>query len=49
MRHRWSAGDVAMWDNRSTLHYANRDYGSFRRIMHRVTFRGDEPVGPSRG
>jgi alpha-ketoglutarate-dependent taurine dioxygenase len=49
VRHRWSAGDVAMWDNRSTLHYANRDYGSFRRIMHRVTFRGDEPVGPSRG
>jgi alpha-ketoglutarate-dependent taurine dioxygenase len=47
VRHRWSAGDVAMWDNRSTLHYANRDYGSFRRIMHRVTFRGDEPVGPS--
>ena len=46
VRHRWSAGDVAMWDNRATLHYANRDYGSFRRIMHRVTFRGDEPVGP---
>ncbi|MGY1802878.1 TauD/TfdA dioxygenase family protein [Blastococcus sp. SYSU D00922] len=49
VRHRWTAGDVAMWDNRSTLHYANRDYGSFRRIMHRITFRGDEPVGPSRG
>ena len=48
VRHRWSAGDVAMWDNRSTLHYANRDYGDFRRIMHRVTFRGDEPVGPGR-
>jgi alpha-ketoglutarate-dependent taurine dioxygenase len=46
VRHRWSAGDVAMWDNRSTLHYANRDYGTFRRIMHRVTFRGNEPVGP---
>jgi alpha-ketoglutarate-dependent taurine dioxygenase len=48
VRHRWTAGDVAMWDNRSTLHYANRDYGSFRRIMHRITFRGDEPVGPTR-
>jgi alpha-ketoglutarate-dependent taurine dioxygenase len=47
VRHRWTAGDVAMWDNRSTLHYANRDYGSFRRIMHRITFRGDEPVGPA--
>lgn len=47
VRHRWSAGDVAMWDNRSTLHYANRDYGDFRRIMHRITLRGDVPVGPA--
>jgi taurine dioxygenase len=46
VRHRWQPGDVAMWDNRSTLHYANRDYGDFRRIMHRITLRGDEPVGP---
>lgn len=48
VRHRWTAGDVAMWDNRSTLHYANRDYGDFRRIMHRITLRGDEPVGVPR-
>jgi alpha-ketoglutarate-dependent taurine dioxygenase len=48
VRHRWSVGDVAMWDNRATLHYANRDYGDFRRIMHRITLRGDEPVGPAR-
>ncbi|MGV9598301.1 TauD/TfdA dioxygenase family protein [Streptosporangium sandarakinum] len=47
IRHRWSAGDVAMWDNRSTAHYANRDYGTARRVMHRVTLRGDRPVGPS--
>lgn len=46
VRHRWAAGDVAMWDNRSTIHYANRDYGDARRVMHRITLRGDVPVGP---
>lgn len=47
VRHRWQPGDVALWDNRSTAHYANRDYGDQRRVMHRITLRGDTPVGPS--
>lgn len=46
VRHRWSQGDVALWDNRSTAHYANRDYGDAHRVMHRITLRGDVPVGP---
>ncbi|MCW2776754.1 MAG: Taurine dioxygenase, partial [Frankiales bacterium] len=46
VRHRWALGDVAMWDNRSTAHYANRDYGDARRVMQRITLRGDAPVGP---
>ena len=50
VRHRWRPGDVAMWDNRSTAHYANRDYGTTHRVMHRITLRGDRPYGsaPSR-
>ena len=46
VRHRWRLGDLVLWDNRNTLHYANRDYGDNRRVMHRITLRGDEPVGP---
>ncbi|WP_433309011.1 TauD/TfdA dioxygenase family protein [Micromonospora sp. CA-269861] len=46
VRHRWRPGDVVMWDNRSTAHYANRDYGSARRVVHRITLRGDRPQGP---
>lgn len=45
VRHRWSLGDVGMWDNRSTLHYANRDYTQTR-VMRRITLAGDRPVGP---
>ncbi|WP_375492487.1 TauD/TfdA dioxygenase family protein [uncultured Jatrophihabitans sp.] len=46
VRHRWRAGDVVMWDNRSTAHYADFNYADFRRVMHRITLRGDVPVGP---
>jgi len=46
-RHRWRAGDVVMWDNRATMHYAIDDYGNVDRRMRRVTVRGTTPVGPS--
>lgn len=48
VRHRWSPGDVLVWDNRATAHYAVDDYGDQRRVMHRITIRGDRPVGPLR-
>jgi alpha-ketoglutarate-dependent taurine dioxygenase len=47
LRHRWRAGDVVIWDNRATMHYATDDYGSAERRMRRVTVRGPVPVGPS--
>ena len=44
IRHRWQTGDVGIWDNRSTSHYANRDYTEVR-TMRRITLAGDRPVG----
>jgi alpha-ketoglutarate-dependent taurine dioxygenase len=45
VRWRWNPGDVAMWDNRSTQHYAVNDFGEARRRMERVIVAGDVPVG----
>ena len=45
IRHRWRAGDLGIWDNRCTAHYANRDY-SRPRVMRRITVAGDRPVSP---
>lgn len=39
VRHRWRMGDIAIWDNRSTLHYGVTDY-RVRRVMRRMTIRG---------
>ena len=47
LRHRWRPGDVLMWDNRATMHYATDDYGTAERRVRRVTLRGTKPVGPT--
>jgi taurine dioxygenase len=47
VRYHWKPRTLAMWDNRSTMHFGIYDYGDDRRVMHRVTLRGDRPVGPA--
>ena len=43
-RHRWRAGDVVIWNNRTTLHYATNDYDGERRLLYRTTFRRQNPL-----
>ena len=45
-RNRWEPGTLVFWDNRATMHYGVHDYGNARRVMHRVTLRGDLPQAP---
>lgn len=43
VRWRWSRHAVAMWDNRSTQHYAVMDYPPCHRKMERAGIMGDAP------
>ncbi len=44
-RHSWRKGDVLMWDNRCTMHYAVRDYDeNMPRYLHRTTAAGERPT-----
>jgi taurine dioxygenase len=44
-RHRWRVGDVVMWDNCQSLHYAVGDYAlPQRRLLHRTTIEGEIPI-----
>jgi alpha-ketoglutarate-dependent taurine dioxygenase len=47
VRWTWRDGDIAIWDNRATQHYAIADYDDLPRLLHRVTVAGDIPVGIS--
>ena len=42
-RHHWQLNDLVLWDNRSVMHYAVRDYEELR-TMHRIVVKGDVPV-----
>lgn len=45
VRWSWRPGDIAIWDNRATQHYAVNDYGDAHRVVQRVTVSGSRPVG----
>ncbi|WGR93396.1 TauD/TfdA family dioxygenase [Bradyrhizobium sp. ISRA443] len=44
VRWNWKEGDLAMWDNRATQHYAVTDYGDQHRVVRRATIDGDVPM-----
>jgi taurine dioxygenase len=43
IRWNWVPGDLAIWDNRATQHYAVSDYDDQFRRLNRVTLAGDIP------
>jgi taurine dioxygenase len=43
VRHDWQSGDIAFWDNRSTQHRVDNDFGPARRRGHRIAIDGDRP------
>ena len=46
VRIQWRLGSLAVWDNRSSLHYAADDYGSARRRLQSTSVQQhDRPVG----
>ncbi len=44
IRWTWAPGDVAVWDNRATQHYAVADFGLQPREVRRMTVAGDVPA-----
>jgi taurine dioxygenase len=43
VRHDWSPGDIAFWDNRCTQHRVDNDFAPARRRGHRIAIEGDAP------
>jgi len=46
VRYRWTAGTIAMWDNRCTQHSVLNDFVG-ERVIQRATVMGDRPEGVS--
>ena len=55
-RWQWEQGDLAIWDERSTLHRASADHWPQKRVIRRLEIDGDraffdpdvEPIFPSK-
>ncbi len=43
-RHAWRAGDILVWDNRSTMHRADHDDVDGERVLHRGMVLGEIPL-----
>ncbi len=43
-RFSWQPGSIAFWDNRCVLHNPINDYHGYKRLLHRVTLKGDTPI-----
>lgn len=43
-RFAWEPDAIAFWDNRCVQHNPVNDYHGFRRVMHRITLKGDRPA-----
>jgi len=39
--HKWSAGELVLWDNRCCMHYRSEIDVTQRRVMHRTTIKGE--------
>ena len=49
-RHSWRPGDMALWDNRSTMHRGVDDFGPDERVIHVIGLDAHEPsAGASTG
>lgn len=42
-RHQWEPNMLVLWDNRSTMHFADGGYDGHLRVLHRTTLAGDRP------
>jgi taurine dioxygenase len=42
-RFHWEPNAIAFWDNRCTQHNPVNDYHGYRRVMQRITLKGDKP------